>query len=55
MHENHGLNPFIEDVARRPAVEGFLAFWVELERFIARAPENEREFGSHPEFWLGSC
>ena len=26
VHENRGLNPYIEDVARRTAVEGFLAF-----------------------------
>jgi len=26
IHENRGLNPYIEDVARRCAVEGFLAF-----------------------------
>ena len=26
IHENRGLNPYIEDVARRFAVEGFLAF-----------------------------
>src|SRR5437868_7100551 len=26
VHENRGLNPYIEDVARRCAVEGFLAF-----------------------------
>ncbi len=26
IHENRGLNPHIEDVARRAAVEGFLAF-----------------------------
>src|SRR3954470_8605828 len=26
VHENRGLNPYIEDVARRLAVEGFLAF-----------------------------
>ena len=25
IHENRGLNPYIEDVARRAAVEGFLA------------------------------
>lgn len=25
IHENCGLNPYIEDVARRAAVEGFLA------------------------------
>jgi carboxymethylenebutenolidase len=26
IHENRGLNPYIEDVARRAAVQGFLAF-----------------------------
>ena len=26
IHENRGLHPYIEDVARRAAVEGFLAF-----------------------------
>jgi len=26
IHENRGLNPYIEDVARRAAVDGFLAF-----------------------------
>jgi carboxymethylenebutenolidase len=26
IHENRGLNPYIEDVARRAAVEGFIAF-----------------------------
>ena len=26
IHENRGLNPYIEDVARRLAVEGYLAF-----------------------------
>jgi carboxymethylenebutenolidase len=26
IHENRGLNPYIEDVARRAALEGFLAF-----------------------------
>jgi len=26
IHENRGLNPYVEDVARRAAVEGFLAF-----------------------------
>src|SRR5260221_12596211 len=25
IHENRGLNPYIEDVARRAAVEGFVA------------------------------
>src|SRR5215475_1586493 len=26
IHENRGLNPYIEDVARRPAVANFIAF-----------------------------
>ncbi|HSS70502.1 MAG TPA: dienelactone hydrolase family protein, partial [Casimicrobiaceae bacterium] len=26
IHENRGLNPYIEDVARRLAIEGYLAF-----------------------------
>ena len=26
VHENRGLNPYIEDVARRAAIDGFLAF-----------------------------
>ena len=26
VHENRGLNPYIEDVARRLAVAGFIAF-----------------------------
>ena len=26
IHENRGLNPYIEDVARRLAVAGFIAF-----------------------------
>src|SRR4030095_16878403 len=26
IHENRGLNPYIEDVARRLAIENFLAF-----------------------------
>src|SRR5690606_27936146 len=26
IHENRGLNPYIEDVARRLATEGYLAF-----------------------------
>ena len=30
IHENRGLNPHIEDVARRLAVEGYLAFAPDL-------------------------
>jgi carboxymethylenebutenolidase len=30
IHENRGLNPFVQDVARRLAAEGFLAYAVDL-------------------------
>src|SRR5688572_30726108 len=30
IHENRGLNPHLEDVARRLALEGFLAYAVDL-------------------------
>jgi carboxymethylenebutenolidase len=38
VHENRGLNPYIEDVARRAAVEGFLAF----------APDGLSPVGGYP-------
>ena len=38
MHENRGLNPYIEDVARRAAVEGFLAL----------APDGLSPIGGYP-------
>ena len=38
VHENRGLNPYIEDVARRAAVEGFLAL----------APDALTPLGSYP-------
>jgi carboxymethylenebutenolidase len=38
VHENRGLNPHIEDVARRAAVEGFLAF----------APDGLAPIGGYP-------
>jgi carboxymethylenebutenolidase len=38
IHENRGLNPYIEDVARRVAVEGFLAF----------APDGLYPVGGYP-------
>lgn len=38
MHENRGLNPYIEDVARRAAVEGFLAL----------APDGLFPIGGYP-------
>jgi carboxymethylenebutenolidase len=38
VHENRGLNPYIQDVARRLAVEGFLAF----------APDGLTSVGGYP-------
>jgi carboxymethylenebutenolidase len=38
IHENRGLNPYIEDVARRAAVEGFLAL----------APDGLSPAGGYP-------
>lgn len=38
VHENRGLNPYIEDVARRAAVEGFLAL----------APDGLTPVGGYP-------
>src|SRR3954471_1681045 len=38
IHENRGLNPYIEDVARRCAVEGYLAF----------APDGLSPVGGYP-------
>src|SRR5256714_4187809 len=38
VHENRGLNPYVEDVARRAAVEGF----------IALAPDGLAPLGGYP-------
>jgi carboxymethylenebutenolidase len=38
VHENRGLNPYIEDVARRAAIEGFLAL----------APDGLSPIGGYP-------
>jgi carboxymethylenebutenolidase len=38
VHENRGLNPYIEDVARRSAVEGF----------VALAPDGLAPLGGYP-------
>src|SRR5688572_57327 len=38
IHENRGLNPYIEDVTRRLGVQGFLAF----------APDSLSPFGGYP-------
>jgi carboxymethylenebutenolidase len=41
IHENRGLNPHLEDVARRFAAEGYLAYAVDLLSLVGGTPENE--------------
>ena len=41
IHENRGLNPHIEDVARRFAVEGFVAYAVDLLSLVGGTPASE--------------
>jgi carboxymethylenebutenolidase len=41
IHENRGLNPHLEDVARRFAIEGFLAYAVDLLSLVGGTPANE--------------
>ena len=41
IHENRGLNPHLEDVARRLALEGFLAYAVDLLSLVGGTPANE--------------
>ncbi len=41
IHENRGLNPHLEDVARRFAAEGFLAYAVDLLSLVGGTPPNE--------------
>jgi carboxymethylenebutenolidase len=41
IHENRGLNPHIEDVTRRVALEGFLALGPDLLSPVGGTPANE--------------
>ena len=41
VHENRGINPHIEDVARRMALEGFLAIAADLLSPLGGTPGNE--------------
>lgn len=41
IHENRGLNPHLEDVARRLAVEGFLVYAVDLLSLVGGTPPDE--------------
>jgi carboxymethylenebutenolidase len=43
IHENRGLNPHLEDVARRFALDGFLAYAVDLLSLVGGTPANEDE------------
>jgi carboxymethylenebutenolidase len=43
IHENRGLNPYIEDVARRVAVEGFVAFAPDALFPLGGYPGNDEE------------
>ena len=43
IHENRGLNPYIEDVARRLAVEGFFAFAPDALTPLGGYPGNDDE------------
>jgi carboxymethylenebutenolidase len=43
IHENRGLNPHLEDVARRLALEGFLAYAIDLLSLVGGTPANEDE------------
>jgi carboxymethylenebutenolidase len=41
IHENRGLNPHIRDIARRLALEGFVAFAVDMLSPLGGTPEDE--------------
>jgi carboxymethylenebutenolidase len=41
IHENRGLNPHIEDVARRAALEGFVAFAPDFLSPLGGTPDDE--------------
>jgi carboxymethylenebutenolidase len=43
FHENRGLNPYIEDVARRLAVDGFVAFAPDALSTVGGYPGNEEK------------
>jgi carboxymethylenebutenolidase len=43
IHENRGLNPHLEDVARRFALEGFLAYAVDLLSLVGGTPASKDE------------
>jgi carboxymethylenebutenolidase len=46
IHENRGLNPHIEDVARRFAVEGFMAFAPDTLTSVGGYPGDDEKGGA---------
>ncbi len=46
IHENRGLNPHTEDVARRAAIEGFIAIAPDALSPLGGTPEDVNEAGS---------
>jgi carboxymethylenebutenolidase len=49
IHENRGLNPHLEDVARRLAAEGFLAYAVDLLSLVGGTPPTtDAALALHP-------
>ncbi|OFW13137.1 MAG: carboxymethylenebutenolidase [Acidobacteria bacterium RIFCSPLOWO2_12_FULL_67_14] len=46
VHENRGLNPHIEDVARRIALEGFMAFAPDTLTTLGGYPGDEEKAGA---------
>ena len=52
IHENRGLNPHIQDIARRIALEGFLAYAVDMLSPLGGTPADEdkaRDMIRHPQ------
>jgi carboxymethylenebutenolidase len=43
IHENRGLNPHLEDIARRLAAEGFLAYAIDLLSLVGGTPAAEQD------------
>jgi carboxymethylenebutenolidase len=46
IHENRGLNPHIQDIARRVALEGFLAYAVDMLSPLGGTPADDDMIGT---------
>jgi carboxymethylenebutenolidase len=53
FHENRGLNPYVEDVARRVAVAGFLALAPDSARFVKAHALSTGKLGAVGFCWGG--